>query len=90
MHCVLRDCALQIVLDYVLISSHVRVSVVPLAVEGMLFCWGRGRNGRLGTGNTDNVTSPQHIPLPEERQVCVRCHSSHRNVLSLQSCAHLI
>ena len=47
----------------------VGVVVYRCAVEGILFCWGRGRNGRLGTGGTDSVSSPQLVQLPDERQV---------------------
>lgn len=35
-----------------------------VTASGQLYCWGRGKNGRLGTGSESNALVPTEIPIP--------------------------
>ncbi|XP_063884250.1 serine/threonine-protein kinase Nek8-like isoform X1 [Scylla paramamosain] len=48
--------------------------VVVVAADGVVFAWGRGEGGRLGTGAEDDACHPTEIELPLEVVVTsVRC-----------------
>ncbi len=41
------------------------------SAEGGLYCWGRGRNGRLGLGHDGSVNVPSRVTIPGDKQVRV-------------------
>jgi alpha-tubulin suppressor-like RCC1 family protein len=56
------------------------------AVDGHVFSWGRGKDGRLGHDSTDSLTLPKMIAtLDSTRVVRVACGWSHSIAVAGQS-----
>ncbi|EPS64081.1 hypothetical protein M569_10696 [Genlisea aurea] len=54
-------------------SSHVAI----LTSKGEVFTWGKGRNGQLGHGDTDDRSSPTRVDFLKDRQVkSIACGSN--------------
>ncbi|VDK42955.1 unnamed protein product [Anisakis simplex] len=72
------------VLKPALVDALLRVDVIDVACgdehavvvadDGKVFVWGSGMNGRLGTGNTEFVSTATQIAIPTQQMVVnVRC-----------------
>ena len=60
------------------------LAILPLAIRSELYTWGRGANGRLGHGDTDDQKSPTLVEALKDRHIKnISCGSTFTSCICL-------